>query len=52
MADFELVDQLLALAQRKPAEFYGLIDSISQLVENGEIPRLLELIRTKLGPSN
>jgi len=46
----ELTDQLLALAARKPDEFYGMLDSISQLIQNGELPRLLDLIQTKLGP--
>jgi hypothetical protein len=49
--DFELVDQLMALAQRQPDAFYKLIEATSALVEGGEIPRLLELVQSKLGPN-
>ena len=46
----ELVDQLLALAQRKPDEFYSLLESLSKLIEEGDAQRLLDLINAKLGP--
>jgi hypothetical protein len=46
--DMELVDQLLALAQRRPDEFYRLVESVSQLIENGEVPHLLDLMQKNL----
>ncbi len=49
--DMELIDQLLILAKRKPNDLHHLLISLSRLIENGEIPKFLDVIQNSLTPA-
>jgi hypothetical protein len=49
--NMELIDQVLKAAARDPRQFKDLLQNLSKLIENGEIPHLLEIMRKTMEPA-